>query len=158
MANLKDIIGKARRVITRKGTDAQDSEDLVHDAYIRVLEYERRDTVKSEEALVVTTAKNLALNARRRRYNAPFITGDTGDFDAIDEKPPVDEQLIAREQLRRLAEGLAQLPPRTRRILMSRRLEGRSYKEIAAEEDMSVAAVEKQVARATLHLLSWVKP
>ena len=39
---------------------------------------------------------------------------------------------------------------------MLRRLDNQSYAEIAASEDMSVAAVEKVVARATLQLMQWM--
>ncbi|MFN3817234.1 sigma factor-like helix-turn-helix DNA-binding protein, partial [Brevundimonas sp.] len=45
------------------------------------------------------------------------------------------------------------LPERTRRILLKRRLDNMSYAEIAMSEDMTVAAVEKTVARATLQLM-----
>jgi RNA polymerase sigma-70 factor (ECF subfamily) len=48
------------------------------------------------------------------------------------------------------------LAPRTRRILLKRRLDNMSYAEIAAAENMSVAAVEKHVARATLQLVNWM--
>ena len=64
--------------------------------------------------------------------------------------------LRGRTRLRRLAEGLDRLSPRARRILLKRRLDNMSYAEIAAAEDMSVAAVEKQVARATLQLVDWM--
>jgi RNA polymerase sigma-70 factor (ECF subfamily) len=37
-----------------------------------------------------------------------------------------------------------------------RRLDDLSYAEIARRERMSVAAVEKQVARATLQLMRWM--
>ena len=37
---------------------------------------------------------------------------------------------------------------------MKRRLENMSYAEIAASEEMTVAAVEKTVARATLQLMN----
>lgn len=156
MSTLKDILDKARRVIVRKGTAAQDAEDIVHDAYLRVREFERREQVKSEEALIVTTAKNLAHNLRRKTLNSPVITAGEHMPVAVDDRPAVDDVMLAQERLRQLADGLGQLSERSRRILLSRRIDGKSFKEIAAEENMTVAAVEKQVARATLELLKWV--
>ncbi len=38
-----------------------------------------------------------------------------------------------------------------------RRLDNLSYAEIAEAEGMTVAAVEKQVARATLQLMEWME-
>ncbi|OYW82728.1 MAG: hypothetical protein B7Z26_02485, partial [Asticcacaulis sp. 32-58-5] len=64
MSTLKGILDKACSVIVRKGTAIQDAEDIVHDAYLRVRKIEQREQVKSEEALIVTTAKNLAASGR----------------------------------------------------------------------------------------------
>jgi DNA-directed RNA polymerase specialized sigma24 family protein len=58
--------------------------------------------------------------------------------------------------MRRLEDGMALLPDRTRRILLSRRIDGVGYREIADAEGMSISAVEKQVARATLTLMEWM--
>ena len=62
-----------------------------------------------------------------------------------------------RTRLAHAARGLDQLPERTRRILLKRRLENLPFAEIARSYNMSVAAVEKQVARATLQLMKWME-
>ncbi|MGH7104765.1 MAG: sigma factor-like helix-turn-helix DNA-binding protein, partial [Acetobacteraceae bacterium] len=43
-----------------------------------------------------------------------------------------------------------QLGPRTRKIFILHRLEGRTHAEIAAQHGISISAVEKHIARAAL--------
>ena len=79
---------------------------------------------------------------------------DTSPHEIVDTAPDPSRILEARVRLQQVAADLAQLPERTRRILLKRRLENMSYAEIAASEEMTVAAVEKTVARATLQLMN----
>ncbi|MDC7684535.1 sigma-70 family RNA polymerase sigma factor [Asticcacaulis sp. BYS171W] len=157
MAGLPQMLDKARRAILRKGVAVQDADDLVQEAFLRVEAFERTQTVKSPEALLIRTAVNLSFDMARRRKVAPFV--DMGDDagTARDHTPLPDEILRGQERLQRAAQGLERLPEKTRRILLSRRLDGKSFKEIAAAEGMTVAAVEKQVARATLELTKWME-
>ena len=81
----------------------------------------------------------------------PWLEARTGiDIDAWLDPARIME---ARARLQQVAADLASLPERTRRILLKRRLENMSYAKIAEAEDMTVAAVEKTVARATLRLM-----
>lgn len=150
------MMDKARRALLRRGILNQDAEDLVQEAFLRVEEYERRQEVRSREALLVTAAVNLSMDRARRRRDSPFVDV-AGELLAVaDQTPAPDEIVRAQARLRRAAEGLNSLPEKTRRILLSRRLDGLSFKDIAAAESMTVAAVEKQVARATLELMKWM--
>ena len=155
MSSLRDILDKARRTLLRRGAPVDEVDDLVQEAFLRVEAYERDRTVRSREALLVTAAVNLSRDSARRRRHSPIVDIDADLSTIIDRTPAPDEIVRAQARLRRAAEGLERLPQRTRRILLSRRLDGRSFKEIAEAEGMTVAAVEKQVARATLELMKW---
>ena len=155
MRDLANMLAKAKRAVVRRGVAEQDADELVQEAYLKIERYERAQTARSREALLVTAAVNLSIDRRRREARAPFA--EIGDLHNIADAGPDPAQII--EQQRRLQHaksGLETLPERTRRILLRRRLDGSSYAEIAAEEGMSVAAVEKQVARATLQLMQWM--
>lgn len=155
MAGLVDMLAKAKRAVMRRGVTEQDADELVQEAYLKIERYERDQSARSREALLVTAAVNLSIDRRRREARAPFA--EIGELHQIADSTPDPAQII--EQQRRLEHaraGLETLPERTRRILLRRRLDGSSYAEIAADEGMSVAAVEKQVARATLQLMQWM--
>ncbi|WP_213981761.1 sigma-70 family RNA polymerase sigma factor [Sphingomonas sp. dw_22] len=155
MPSLAEMLAKARRAVLRRGVSEEDADELVQDAFLKIEQYERVHTARSKEALLVTAAINLSIDRARRKTRAPFV--DLSDIHAIADRTPDPAQIVEEQaRLRHAAEGLAQLPERTRRILLKRRLEDLSYAEIAASENMSVAAVEKQVARATLQLMQWM--
>ncbi len=156
MASLKDMLRKAQRALLRRGVAAQDAEDLVHEAFVRVGEYERRQSVKSQEAMLITVAVNISVDRARRRRVSPFVDVGDGLASLADTTPPPDEIVRAQARLRHAALGLERLPERTRRILLSRRLDGMSYRDIADREGLTISAVEKQVARATLELMKWM--
>lgn len=155
MATLTEILKKARRAVIRQGISDHDADELVHEAFLKVEEYQRLHAVRSQEALLVRAAVNLSIDRQRRSVRFPLA--DAAELHEIADAAPDPARIIeARARLRQVAAGLAQLPERTRRILLRRRLENLSYAEIAALENMSVAAVEKAVARATLHLMNWM--
>jgi RNA polymerase sigma factor (sigma-70 family) len=69
-----------------------------------------------------------------------------------DDQPLQDEVIAARERLVFVRKALSTLPPRTREVFLMHRLEGMRYREIAERLSISVSAVEKHIARATLRL------
>lgn len=153
MATLADILRKARRAVIRQGIADHDADDLVHEAFLKVERYQRDHTVRSQEALLVKAAVNLSIDRHRRRARTPMIDG-AELHEIADSAPDPARILEARARLQQVAADLAELPERTRRILLKRRLDNMSYAEIAASEEMTVAAVEKTVARATLQLMN----
>ncbi|OAN62356.1 RNA polymerase subunit sigma-70 [Sphingomonas sp. TDK1] len=149
------MLAKAKRAVLRRGIAEQDADELVQEAFLRIERYERAQQARSREALLVTAAINLSIDRRRRDARAPFAA--TNDLLEIADASPDPAQVLEQQgRLARAQAGLARLPERTRRILLRRRLDGATYAEIAADESMSVAAVEKQVARATLQLMQWM--
>ena len=158
MTALTDMLHKARAAVLRRGVPADDAEDLVQEAFLRLEGYERQNVVRSREAFLVSAAVNLSVDRARRTGRSPFDPAtsamDLGQV-ASDTAGP-DEILCGRARLARLQDGFALLPERTRRMLIARRIDGLGFREIADREGVSVSAVEKQVARATLTLMKWM--
>lgn len=155
MATLTEMLRKARRAVLRQGISDQDADELVHEAFLKVEAYQRAHAVQSQEGLLVRTAVNLSIDRQRRAGRLPLADG-ARLYEIPDTAPDPARIMEARSRLRQVAAGLDRLPERTRRILLKRRLENMSYADIARSEDMSVAAVEKLVARATLQLMTWM--
>lgn len=155
MNQLSEMLRHVRAVLRRRGVADQDAEDLVHEAFLKVERYEQRHSVRSQEALLVKAAVNLSIDEQRRERRAPFSAANV--FSIADAAPDPEQVLQSQARLNHAAAGLARLPERTRRILLRRRLDGVNYATIASEEGMSVAAVEKQVARATLEMMNWME-
>lgn len=75
----------------------------------------------------------------------------------VDATPSAEAVLLARERVNRLSVGIGRLPERTRTLFLANRIDGKSYSEIAREHNLSVTAVERHIARATLRLASWME-
>lgn len=156
MSNLVQMLAKARHAVMRRGVPVEDADELVHDAFIKVEQYELAHKVQFREALLVRAAVNLSIDRARRNRRAPFTVQDDV-MDIADTMPDPAQIVEERVRLAHAAKGLEQLPERMKRILLLRRLDNLSFAEIARSEGMSVAAVEKQVARATLQLMKWME-
>jgi len=141
----------------RGGSTASEAEDLVQDVFVRLAKpasiLEQR-----HDSYVFTIARNLQRDSQRRMY-VRHKCGSAVDQDIYplvhngsDALDP-ERVLISKEEADRLMEGLAELPSRTREIFLLYRMEGKAQRDIAAQLGLSVSAVEKNVAKAMLHLL-----
>lgn len=150
------MLRKVRAVVLRSGVAPQDADDLVQEAFVRLEAYARKQEVRSREAFLVTAAVNLGRDQARHRARVPV---DNEGFDILslaDAAPQPEEQVLTQERLRRIGSGLDRLDPQTRRCLLAKRLDGLTAAQIASQENLSVAAVEKRVARALLFLTQWM--
>lgn len=132
-----------------------DAEDLLQAAYLRLEDYRKTHTVENVGAFLVRTAVNIGVdNYRHERLIARIkiegaLAGENG--------PLQDEVLAFRNRLVRAREGLAQLHPRTRQILLMHRLQKLKYREIAQRIGISQSAVEKHVAKGAMFLTKWTE-
>jgi len=171
-------IGRADQVTPRRGAPEADATRDLYERYARQIHAycahqlgnreEAEDAVQStflnafrglkrgvdpefESAWLYKIAENVCLtrqrsSSRRRRIESP------GDLDAIQDILPSHQP--DRDELIRLPEALEEMPEQQRRALLLREWQGLSYKEIAAELDLSQAAVETLLFRARRSLAS----
>jgi RNA polymerase sigma factor (sigma-70 family) len=133
----------------RRRAPAQDVADLVQECFRRFTQSRgpALSLVDRPAAYLVRTARNLL--AERIRADGRRMQAHHGPFDEEDHAgPDPHAALEARDTIRRLADVVARLKPKTRAIFLMHRLEGLSYEEIAAAQGMSVKGVEKQMAKA----------
>lgn len=156
MNRLTEMLKKARRVVLRRGAPADEADDIVQEAFARLEAYTRAHEVRSQEAFLLRTAVNIVQDRARHLHRSPIDVTTLDITHVADGQPLADDVLHARERLRRAASGLDQLSPDVRRILLAHRLEGMSYVQIAEQEGLTVAAVEKRVARAVHFLTRWM--
>ena len=154
--NIKKTLASIRAALQRRGNSAQDAEDLVQEAWVRLAGYQREQIVERPEAFMMRTALNLSIDAHRARTTR----GDevlVEEAVIIDLAPTAEDSMLAKERLARLSEGLSRLSETTRSILLSNRLDGLTYGEIARARGVSVSTVHTHVAKATLQLTSWME-
>jgi RNA polymerase sigma factor (sigma-70 family) len=155
-------IGKTERTellrrLTKLTRNSDVAEDCLQSAFARVEEYRRHTRVDNELGLLARVARNIAIDEARK---ARVRTG-AGCVSELPEhyrdcRPLPDEVLMVRERLSRAHAILNQLPDRTRTVFLMHRFSRMKYREIAVELDISVSAVEKHIARASLALANGV--
>jgi RNA polymerase sigma-70 factor (ECF subfamily) len=130
--------------------DAQEAEDVVHDAFVAIVE--RADQYKSERGTVVawlvTTVRNLALDRTRRRTRRAQITDEELRHEPAE--PVLDPESIswlARER-EAVRHALLKLSTAQRQTLEIAFFEGLSYPEIAERENIPLGTVKSRAARA----------
>jgi RNA polymerase sigma-70 factor (ECF subfamily) len=146
-----------QRYFRRLLGNASEAEDIAHDAYVRVYPLAKKQSAEHPEALLYVTARRLAINRLKRRSVSPF-SREAVDFDTrASSGPSVEQQVMARQELRLLETAIADLPEGCRAVLLLRKVEMLSHREIAQRLGIAVSTVEKQHARA-LRLLRAALP
>lgn len=149
-AGWSNLLAQVERMTRRA-----DSEDLLHDAYVRLAASERQPD--NEEAFLVRAAVNRARDSYRRE-KVRDVSGDEHALDRLrDGSPLQDEVMMAKARLQRVSEGIDRLPPRTREVFLLQRIDNLKYREIAERLEISQSAVEKHMARAMTFLGDWTK-
>lgn len=135
------------RFLRRNWREMAEIPDLRQEVYARALQAAKRNRPLQVKPFVFAIARNLIIDRVRR---ARIVSIDaTADLEALNvslDEAPVDQQVSARQQLRRLQGALDRLPPRCRTVFVLRKIEGLSQRETAHRMGLSEDVVEKQVA------------
>jgi RNA polymerase sigma-70 factor (ECF subfamily) len=148
---MDELTGRLRRFVRARVSSREDAEDVIQEAYLRVLRYSAEHTVDSHERLLFSAAKNLAVDSRRRHSVRQRTAIDYAILESFTQSwPAADEVVYANQRLRSVEAAVARLPPRCREVFWYHRVDGLSYSQVATHLRISVSAVEKHMARACL--------
>jgi RNA polymerase sigma factor (sigma-70 family) len=164
MATVKDwraLLARVKIALMHRGCSSADADDLAQEAYLKLICYEIEHTVARPDAFLMRTALNLAIDAYRvQQHRGEPIRIEEMTLDELlwaDPAPTVEATLLAKERLARLAGSLVDVSAQTRRIYLAHRLDGLTYPEIAQRHGLSVSAVEKHIAKATMAVMQWME-
>jgi RNA polymerase sigma factor (sigma-70 family) len=127
-----------------------DAEDALQDVFLRAYSSLRADDRPiALRAWLYRVAHNRCIDQLRRPVP------DSADVYDVSRSPLPDplEETERREDLRRLVADVRRLPEPQRSALLMRELEGLSYAELAAAQDISIPAVKSLLVRARLGLV-----
>ncbi len=121
-------------------------DDVVQEAFLRVIRARQRATLGSPKAFLFATARNLALDRIRHRQ----VTGESSlvrseDSDVLYDTDDVTETVSRNQELELLTEAIQSLPDRCRRIFTLRKVYGLSQADIAARLGISEHTVSAQL-------------
>ena len=142
--------------------NVEDAEEISQDTFVKA--YSALPRYRSTDyfcAWLYRIARNHChdhYRSRRSRNavrNRPLDGGDSNVLVSSDHQP--DESAARSEDLRRLEEGIAQLPVTLREVIILCGIEGMTYDECAAILACTRRAVEGRLYRARLQLSEWLE-
>ena len=156
---------RLRNFIRRRVPDPRDAEDILQDVFFELVEANRLlMPIEHVTGWLFRVARNRIIDLFRKKKPESFSdTAVARNDDADDELPALEdllpspdagpEALYARNLLlHELELALDELPEEQRKVFVAHELEGRSFKEIAAETGVSVNTLLSRKHYAVLHL------
>lgn len=132
-----------------------DIADLRQDVYERVFAAALKEIPAYPRQFVFTTARNLLINRVRDEQVVPFeAVTDIDALAAAMDMPGPDRTALAKDELRRVQSALDSLPPRCREVVLLRRIEGLSRKEIAVRMGIAEDTVTEHFIKGMRRLAS----
>jgi RNA polymerase sigma factor (sigma-70 family) len=138
-----------RSYLRRRVAGVGDVDDVVQETFLRILRAGRGRQIRSIRGFVFRVAQRLVIDAlrsvRRRGIHEPVTENHI--LDVIQEERGVAEEVSLRQEMELLAEAIDALPRRCREIIILRKLEGLSHREIARRLGLSTETVQVQIGR-----------
>src|ERR1700674_3628399 len=155
--------GRLRNFIRKRVGDAGDAEDILQDVFYELVEaYRLMKPVEHVTAWMFTVARNRITDlfrARKPQVSAqePVAFGEDGAELVLEDLLPSPdagpEAAYARAVLlEELDAALEELPEEQREVFVAHEMEGRSFKELAAETGLSVNTLLSRKHYAVVHL------
>jgi len=127
----------------RKETDF---DDILQEAYLRVLKAHAENPLQSPKAFLFAIARNLALDRLRHQQVArsePLVPDE--QWDALFDDDDVSETVARNQELELLTEAIQALPDRCRQVFTLRKVYGMSQADIARKLGISEHTVSAQL-------------
>jgi RNA polymerase sigma factor (sigma-70 family) len=152
--------GRLGNFIRRRVPDASEAEDILQDVFYEfVAAYRLPEPIEQVGAWLFRVARNRIIDRFRKKKEGPLpeLSDETDGGTWLDEVlPSADagpEAAYARTVLlNELGAALDELPKEQRAVFIAHELDGRSFKELAAESGVGVNTLLARKRYAVLHL------
>jgi RNA polymerase sigma-70 factor (ECF subfamily) len=155
----KAHFGKLTATLRRRGSSAADAEDLVQEAFLRLLNYiEKGEQVQGAEAFLSRVAINAFIDQGRRERKRVCVDSSVEELVLPDPTANPEQDVVDLEYLRRTANLLDRLVgKRARRVFHLCCFDEMTHTEVGRQLKISVATVQRDYLRA-LRALAMSEP
>jgi RNA polymerase sigma-70 factor (ECF subfamily) len=146
---------RALHGLARRQVGWEDAEDVVQEAYLRMLELENAGHIADARGYLYRIAANVAMDLLRKRKTRSACLVEDVEFEAVAgaESPfatAVEEAILVRS----VQASLARLPSGCCETFLLSRLYGMTFPEIAERLGISLRTVNRYISRTMDHLQS----
>lgn len=134
------------RSIMKMSVEQQDVDDILQETFIRVLDSDAKQQIKSPKGYLFVVSRNLVLKKLMQQSKEIHTELDDALIEDDDENT-VEKDLYQKLKFERFNKVLSSLPEKHRRAILLRKLYCLSHKEIAKKMDVSVSSIEKYIAQ-----------
>ena len=135
-----------RRFIRRFLYKAEDIDEIAQETFLRAYKTTQGRDIDSPKAYLFQVARSLAYKELSRKTRKLTDYLEDALEDDVAQGDSLEDEVVAQQKVSIFLEGVAELPPKCRRVFLMRKVQAMSYKEIAAELSISVSSVEKHLA------------
>lgn len=139
-----------RNYIYYKFGDAEQSDDVVQESFIRLWKNCAKVTLDTAKGYLFKVATNLSTSLKRSEKVHLKYTERAVRSDKDDESP--EFIILEKEFMEKLTSAISSLPEKQREVFLMNRVEKKTYKEIAEISGVSVKAIEKSMHKALVKL------
>ncbi|MES2697197.1 MAG: sigma-70 family RNA polymerase sigma factor [Verrucomicrobiota bacterium] len=126
----------------------RDVEDVVQESYLRFWRMRAVGPIRSARALLFKVARHVAIDVLRHRRASPIAAvPNLAEVPVMDPARSAFDVAALNDEVALLAEALETLPPRCREIVVLRKFQHLSQKEVAAQLGIAEETVQEQVYR-----------
>jgi RNA polymerase sigma factor (sigma-70 family) len=142
----------------RQRVGATDSRDVVHDAYLRLMNYADEATLENPRAYLYRVTANAANDhASKIKARAELIEADVEPDTQHSLTPGPEAAVTARNTLQLCLAALTELPEIYRHVFLLHRVDGMAQSEVATALGIPKRTVERYIAKALAHCLERVQ-
>ena len=135
-----------KRYLSQRIGNRAEAEDLSQEIYLRLLRIERKDLIRSPEALLFRVASNAVYEWRLlARNRLPHSPTDLEDLESRESEPA--DGVWRTELAHALTAALERLSPKCRAAVLLHRREQLTYSEVGLQLGISVAMVKKYLSQ-----------
>ena len=127
------------------------AKDIVQETFIILAKTAHSQLIEHPRAFLFRVATNLALDHIKHSKVVQRHADTSSEFGDDHEAPSPERILTQQERLLQFKSIVEELPPRCRDAFILYKVHGLTYREIAAELDISQSGVEKHIMKGLAH-------
>lgn len=155
---LYETYARELEAFARQRVGGDDARDVVHDAYLRVIDYTDQAVIENPRAYLYRVTANVANDhGARLKARAALIDPEADPNSLPSSASEPEARATSRNMLRCCLAALEELPEIYRHVFLLHRVDGVGQGEIALALGLPRRTVERYIAKALAHCLKRIQ-